>query len=187
MKMGQPLSPVRLPALVNGQVLSLNLGTLKGQWSVLCCLPHLNFLDVLFLDKHTRAFGEQGFSFFGLLTSTHPFHEPWVSKTSHLSPIILADSLGKVSRMLGVTMPRNGRECESVILDSDGIIRSYVVHALNGRDLPFVLEVLRFSKLIIGETPYQLPVGCVQPEDGETVLRSETYRIEYQRLRGISG
>jgi len=91
MKIGQPLSPVRLPTLVNGQFLSLNLGTLKGQWSVLCCLPHLNFLDVLFLDKHTRALRTQGINLFGLLTSTHPFHEPWVRSASNLCPIILAD------------------------------------------------------------------------------------------------
>ena len=88
--------------------------------------------------------------------------------------------------MLGVAIPRNGSECESVILDPDGIIRCYVAHDLNGRGMSFMLEVLRLSTLIIKEAPYQSPVGCFRPSDIEAVPSSETNRAGCHRLRGTS-
>jgi len=77
--------------------------------------------------------------------------------------------------MLGVSITRSGSECESVILDSECIIRSYVAHDLNDRGMSFVLEVLKLSQLIIGEVPNQSSVGCFHPGDMETV-RSSTVR-----------
>lgn len=146
MIIGRPLPTLRLPALVNGDLCPVQLRSLAGQWTGLCCLPRGSFLEVLFLHQQSRRFTEIGAGFAAILAHSAPLHDTWVRELPPLDFPLLADPLGKAFRTLGLPSSWNAGKCHTLLLDPSSVCQHHLIHEFNGRGMQFVVEMLQASR-----------------------------------------
>ena len=143
MKIGYSTIPhIRVPAFVKGDMMLLDLGSLHGQWSIVCLLPELELCDALLLNQYLRAVQKQDAVLLGMRPTADPFLDPHLRKTKVLAVPLLADPSRRLERMLGASMNSSLNRCQSFIFDQEGIIRYHLIHLLNWRGMSFLLEIL---------------------------------------------
>ena len=125
MRIGHSTIPrIRIPSLLKGNIISLDLAGLRGQWGIVCCLPHLEFCDSVFLNQHRRIVLNQGAVLLGMLRRAQPFLDPYLPKAKALAIPLLADPSRRVYRALDCrsVLHQNGaRVLFSVRMESSGI------------------------------------------------------------------
>lgn len=142
MKIGYTLSRMRLPALVDGDIVNLDLTTFHGQWTIFCVLSRLSILEARFLQQQAPQFIQQNATLAGFIPDAFPFRDGRIKAIRPLSLPFLADPLGKVSRAFSLVSPRDPDKCQSIIFDPKGTVRYHLIHELNGRGMAFVMEML---------------------------------------------
>ncbi len=146
MPIGHPLPRLRVPALTEGNVVSLDLSQFKGRWIAICCPSRFGLVESLFLDRCRQELATQEALLLGLVTGPYPFHEPWIQQASQLGLILLSDPLRRISRALKMyTRPDQGR-CQSLIVNPRGMVEYHLVHDLNGRGMSAFSKIFQLCK-----------------------------------------
>jgi hypothetical protein len=134
---------LRMPALLKGQVISFNLAGLEGQWGIICHLPQIEFCEAILLNQYHRTVKQSGATLLGML----PFMDPWfgsqLPKAKVLGVPLLADPLGRLHRVLGLSRTALSNRCRSFIFDPKGVLRYHLVHLLNCHGMNFLMEILK--------------------------------------------
>ena len=144
MRIGHSTIPrMRMPALLKGNLLYLDLGNLQGQWSIVCSLPPFDFGEAVFLNQYHRTIQKEGAVLWGMLSVNDPLLESHLPKTKVLGIPLLMDPLRRLRRVLGLAEKSSSNRCQSFIIDPNGVIRYHLVHLLNWRGMSFLVEILR--------------------------------------------
>lgn len=144
MNIGHSTMPrMRVPALLKGNMIDVDLANLEGQWGMLCCLPRLEFCDAVFLNQFRRAVQKQGAALLGMQHPAHPFLAPHHSKAKILSIPLLTDSAQRIGRALGLSSEAHLNQCQSFIFDPVGVIRDQLIHSFNWHCMTLLLGILK--------------------------------------------
>ncbi len=67
MRIGHSAIPrMRVPALLKGKVTYFDLASIRGRWSMICCLPPFDFGEAVFLNQYHRAVEKEGTMLLGM-------------------------------------------------------------------------------------------------------------------------
>ncbi len=144
MRIGHSTIPrMRVPALLKGQMILLDLSSLRGQWGIICCLPPFEFGEAVFLNQYHRAVQKEGAMLLGMLPFADPFLDPRLPKAKVLRIPLLADPLERLRRLLGLDGRTFNNRCQSFVVDPQGVIRYHHIHQLHWRGLAFLMEILK--------------------------------------------
>jgi hypothetical protein len=144
-QIGRSLRSLRVPALLQGEMTSLDFPPLGGRWSALCVPPTLGLIESVFLDLQTQVFEREGTTLFAVAPNEETLHETWCVQFGKLRIPLIADPLRRVRKACGLTADESNR-CQSVLVDSDGMCRYRLIHDLNGRGMGALLEIVRASR-----------------------------------------
>lgn len=144
MKIGHSTLPhMRVPALLKGKMIDLDLASLEGQWGILCCLPKLEFSDAVFLNQFRRTVQKRGALLLGMQHPAHSFHGSHLPTTKILSIPLLTDSTHRLGRALGLWSEPRFNQCQTFIFDPDGVIRDRRIHSFNWHGMTLLLDQLK--------------------------------------------
>ena len=144
MNIGHSTMPrMRVPALLKGNMIDVDLASLEGQWGILCCLPSLEFCDAVFLNQFRRIVKKQGAALLGMHTPPHPFVAPHLPKAKILSIPLLIDSAQTLGRALGLSSKAPFNQCQTFIFDPKGVIRDKPIHSFNWHCMTLLLNILK--------------------------------------------
>lgn len=144
MNIGHSTMPhMRVPALLKGKMIDLDLASLEGQWGILCCLPQLEFCDAVFLNQFRRTVQKQGALLLGMQHPAHPFLAPHLPTTKILSIPLLTDSAHRLGRALGLWSEPRLNQCQTFIFDPEGVIRDRLIHLFNWHGMTLLLGMLK--------------------------------------------
>ncbi|MEX2493521.1 MAG: redoxin domain-containing protein [Nitrospirales bacterium] len=146
MPVGCPIPRIRVPALTNGNLVTLDISQFKGQWVTLCCPSHFGLVECLFLDRYRKEWEQQGALLLGLVSGTYPFHEPWIQQVPRLGLPLLSDPLGRVCRALKLSKLQELGRCHSLIINPRGIVEYHLIHDLSVRGMNAISEIFLLSK-----------------------------------------
>lgn len=144
MKIGHSTIPrMRMPALVKGKLFLFDLGSLQGQWGIVCDLPPFDFADAVFLNQYHRTVKKQGAALLGMLPCEGQMLDPSLPKAKALGIPLVADPLQRLRRVLGLSSTSHSNRCQSFIFDPQGVIRYHLIHLLNWRGMSFLVDILK--------------------------------------------
>ena len=144
MRIGQSkIARMRVPAFLKGNVILLDLVSVRGKWGIVSCLPPFEFADAVFLNQYRRIVQKEGAVLLGMLPCADPIFDPNLPKAKALRIPLIADPLRRLQRVLGIQGPSFSNRCQSFIFDPRGVIRNHLVHLLNWRGMSFLLETLK--------------------------------------------
>ncbi|MFA6105149.1 MAG: redoxin domain-containing protein [Patescibacteria group bacterium] len=144
-------------AFVGGEIKKISLNDYHKKWVVLffypadftfVCPTELSDLADLYPD-----FQKEGAEVMSVSTDTAFVHKAWHDHSPSISKInfpMLADPTGALCQALGIYIPQEGLSLRgSFIIDPDGIIQAYEVHANNiGRNPRELLRKLQAAKFV---------------------------------------
>ncbi len=143
MRIGHSTIPrMRVPAILKGQMILMDLASLHGQWSIFCRLPPIEFGEAIALNQFQRTAQKDGAMLLGLLPFGDLFFDTCLPKSKILRIPLLADPLQRLRRVLGLTREPFTNRCQSYLIDPQGVIQYHLVHQLNWRGLSFLIEIL---------------------------------------------
>ena len=144
MNIGHSTLPhMRIPALLKGNMIELDLASLEGQWGILCCLPKLEFCDAVFLNQFRRTVQKQGALLLGMQHPAHLLHGSHFPSTKILSIPLLTDSTHRLGRALGLWSQPRFNQCQTIIFDPMGVIRNKRIHSFNWHGMTLLLGMLK--------------------------------------------
>ena len=162
MRIGHSTIPcMRVPAFLKGQVIWLDLGTLREKWGIVCCLPPFDFGEAVFLNQYHRTVKKEGAVVLGMLPSSEPMVDPSLPKTKALGIPLVADPLRRLQRVLGLSGKPSSNRCQSFIFDPQGVIRYHLVHRLNWRGMSFLVEILKHCQELYPQTSTPLTYDTI--------------------------
>ena len=175
MRIGQSTIPrMRVPALLKGNLILLDLGNLRGKWGIVCCLPPFDFGEAVFLNQYHRAIQKEGAVLLGMLSCGGPILDPNLPKARALGISLLADPLRRLHRILGLSGKSFSNRCQSFIFDPQGVMRYHLVHRLNWRGMSFLLEILKHCQDLYPQQTQTLPSRPVSKNSLVSSSRSQT-------------
>ncbi|WNM61691.1 redoxin domain-containing protein [Candidatus Nitrospira neomarina] len=144
MNIGHSTLPhMRVPALLKGNMIDLDLANLEGQWGILCCLPKLEFCDAVFLNQFRRTVKKQGALLLGMPHPAHSFQGSHLPTTNILSIPLLIDPTHRLDRALGLWSKPPFNQCQTFIFDPEGVIRDRRNHSFNWHGMTRLLGILK--------------------------------------------
>jgi len=179
MKIGYSTIPhMRVPALLKGEMIALDLTSLQGQWGILFRLPQFEFGEAIFLNQYLRTVQKEGATLLGMLSCANLFFDPHLPKAKILGIPLVMDPLRRLHRILGLSSGPSSTRCQSFIFDPKGVIRYHLVHLLNWRGMSFLLEILKHCQELYPQSTRPHIKGPVrntslileQPQDRRTLL-----------------
>ncbi len=172
MKIGHSTIPcMRLPALIRGKLILFDLGTLRGQWGMICSLPPFDFGEAVFLNQYHRTIKREGASLLGMSLGADPIFNPNLPKTKALGIPLMVDPLRRLERILGLSGKPSSDRCQSFIIDPGGVIRYHLVHVLNWRGMAFLRETLTHCQELYSEPTQPLKIPLETTNDIIKVTR----------------
>jgi len=179
MKIGHSTIPrMRVPALLKGEMIALDLTSLQGQWGILSRLSEFEFGEAILLNQYLRTVQKKWAALLGMLPFTDLCFDPHLPKAKILGIPLVMDPLRRLHRVLGLTSGPSSNRCQSFIFDPQGVIRYHLVHLLNWRGMSFLLEILKNCQELYPQStrpPIRGPVRNThlivrQPQDRRTFL-----------------
>lgn len=179
MKIGYSSIPrMRVPALLKGEIIALDLTTLQGQWGILIRLSEFDFGEAILLNQYLRIVQKKEAALLGMLPSADLYFDPHLPKAKILGIPLVMDPLRRLHRVLGLTSSPPSTRCQSFIFDPQGVIRYHLVHRLNWRGMSFLLEILQNCQELYPQStrPHLVATVCnsplilEQPQDRRTLL-----------------
>jgi len=144
MEIGYSTIPrMRVPALLKGEMMALDLTSIQGQWGILSCLSEFEFGEAILLNQYLRTVQKKGAALLGMLPCGDLCFDPHLPKAKILGIPLIMDPLRRLHRVLGLTSGPSSKRCQSFIFDPQGVIRYHLVHLLNWRGMSFLLEILK--------------------------------------------
>ncbi|MFA5948443.1 MAG: redoxin domain-containing protein [Candidatus Gracilibacteria bacterium] len=148
---------LELDAYVNDQIKKIKLRDYKGKWLILFFYPaDFTFVcptELSQLADLYESFQKEGAEVLSVSTDTAFVHKAWHDNSSSISKIkfpMIADPTGKLCKSLGVYINEEGLALRgSFVIDPDGKIQAYEVHANNvGRNIEELLRKLQAAKFV---------------------------------------
>lgn len=144
MRIGHSVIPrMCVPALLKGKVIHFNLASQRGRWGIMCHLPPIEFCEAIFLNQYHRTIQQLSARILGLLPFPEPLVESQLPKAKVLNVPLLADPLGRLHRVLGLSRTASSNRCRSFIFDPEGVIRYHLVHGITWHGMNFLVEILK--------------------------------------------
>ncbi len=184
-QMREPLIGGLLPgqnfeAYVGGEIKKISFSDYHKKWVVLffypadftfVCPTELSSLADLYED-----FKKEGAEVISVSTDTAFVHKAWHDHSDSIKKIkfpMLADPTGELSQALGVYIPKEGLSLRgSFVIDPDGVIQAYEVHANNiGRSPNELLRKLQAAKFVREHGGEVCPVNW---KPGDKTLKPST-------------
>jgi len=179
MKIGRSTIPrMRVPALLKGEMLALDLTSIQGQWGIFCRLPQFEFGEAILLNQYLRTVQKKRAALLGMLPCPDLCFDPHLPKAKILGIPLVMDPLRRLHRVLGLTSGPSSNRCQSFIFDPQGVIRYHLVHRLNWRGMSFLLEILQNCQALYPQStrPHLVAPVCnsplilEQPQDRRTLF-----------------
>jgi hypothetical protein len=170
MRIGQSTIPrMCVPALLKGKIIHFNLARQRGRWGIMCHLPPIEFCEAVFLNQYHRTIQQHGARILGLLPFPDPLVESDLPKAKVLNVPLLADPLGRLHRVLGLSRTVSSTRCRSFIFDSGGVIRYHLVHGINWHGMNFLVEILKYCQQQLSQPVRQFidPPALSKPDLSE--------------------
>lgn len=180
---GSNLPEDKFEAFQNETIEKISFNQFKDKWLVLFFYPaDFTFVcptELSELADHYEEFKKEGAEVFSVSTDTAFVHKAWHDHSDSISKIkfpMIADPTGKLCRSLGVYIPEEGLALRgSFIIDPDGKIQAYEVHANNiGRNVKELLRKLQAAKFVREHGGEVCPVNW---KPGEKTLKPSTELI----------
>ncbi|MDT7040746.1 redoxin domain-containing protein [Candidatus Nitronereus thalassa] len=147
MRIGYSTLPqIRIPAIVEGEIIVFDLAQLTGQWSVVCCMPRLALDKAVFLNQQSQSVAEQGAVLLSFLWEPDACYDPSIRKIGKLRIPFLTDPSKRLFRRLGLFGQKSPDRCQSFVFDPEGIVRYCLVHRLDVRGMAVVIEMLKYCQ-----------------------------------------
>lgn len=167
-------------AFINEEIVKISLNDFHKKWVVLffypadftfVCPTELSELADLYAD-----FKKEGAEVISVSTDTAFVHKAWHDHSSSIGKIqfpMFADPTGALCQSLGVYIPNEGLSLRgSFIIDPDGVIQAYEVHANNiGRSPRELLRKLQAAKFVRENGGEVCPVNW---KPGDKTLKPST-------------
>ncbi|PIZ98905.1 MAG: peroxiredoxin [Candidatus Komeilibacteria bacterium CG_4_10_14_0_2_um_filter_37_10] len=180
-----PIIGTKLPELdfeifLNESISKTSFQEFKNKWLILFFYPaDFTFVCPTELSQLADFYGEfqkEGAEVLSVSTDTAFVHKAWHDHSESIAKIkfpMVADPTGKLSRSFGVYLADEGLALRgSFIVDPDGVIQAYEVHANNiGRNIKELLRKLQAAKFVRENGGEACPVNW-QP--GDKTLRPST-------------
>lgn len=141
-RIGQQFPHYRVPAFVKGALAYFDFSACRGRWVACCYVPSLELVEITFLNRQAHAFEQEGALLLVASPNAKSFHAPWFGRTSPLTLTGLADPLKRLHRTADIPVSSDHLRCQSFLIDPEGILRFHLVHALNGRGMSALKEML---------------------------------------------
>lgn len=141
----------------NGEIKKINLHEYHKKWLVLFFYPaDFTFVcptELAELADQYENFKKEGAEVISVSTDTAFVHKAWHDHSDSIKKIkfpMLADPTGALCKALGVYLPEEGLSLRgSFVIDPDGVIQAYEVHANNiGRSPNELLRKLQAAKFV---------------------------------------
>lgn len=154
---GSRLADISLNIFKDNQIKEVSLKDLRNQWLVLFFYPaDFTFICPTELSELADLYNEfkkEGAEVLSVSNDTAFVHKAWHDSSPSIAKInfpMAADSAGVLSRHLGVYIPDEGLSLRgSFIVDPDGVIQAYEVHANSvGRNIGELLRKLQAAKFV---------------------------------------
>ncbi|MBP9771096.1 redoxin domain-containing protein [Candidatus Gracilibacteria bacterium] len=180
---GSTLPEDKFEVFQNETIESISFDKFKDKWVILFFYPaDFTFVcptELSELSDHYEEFKKEGAEVLSVSTDTAFVHKAWHDHSDSISKIkfpMLADPTGKLCRALGVYIPEEGLALRgSFIVDPDGKIQAYEVHANNiGRNVKELLRKLQAAKFVREHGGEVCPVNW---KPGEKTLKPSTELI----------
>lgn len=180
---GSTLPEDKFEAFQNETIEKISFKQFKDKWLVLFFYPaDFTFVcptELSELADHYEEFKKEGAEVISVSTDTAFVHKAWHDHSTSIAKIkfpMLADPTGKLCRALGVYIPEEGLALRgSFIVDPDGKIQAYEVHANNiGRNVKELLRKLQAAKFVREHGGEVCPVNW---KPGEKTLKPSTELI----------
>lgn len=180
---GSTLPEGKFEVFQNETIESISFDKFKDKWVILFFYPaDFTFVcptELSELSDHYEEFKKEGAEVLSVSTDTAFVHKAWHDHSDSISKIkfpMLADPTGKLCRALGVYIPEEGLALRgSFIVDPDGKIQAYEVHANNiGRNVKELLRKLQAAKFVREHGGEVCPVNW---KPGEKTLKPSTELI----------
>ena len=181
---GKPEPDFTLPAVVKGEISSINTADLRGKWAVLFFYP-LDFTfvcptEILAFSKAASAFAARDCAVVGISVDSQFSHLAWVNtkpEDGGLGPIeipLMADLNKEMCAAYDVLNVDAGVAFRGVyLLDPAGVVQSAIVNNLPvGRNASEVLRTLTAFQFVTSNEGQVCPAGWEEGDDSMTASPS---------------
>lgn len=154
---GSTLPELKLNAYMDGDIKEIKLADYRNKWLVLFFYPaDFTFIcptELSELSDLYEEFKKEGAEVFSVSTDTAYVHKAWHDESNSIKKIkfpMLADPAAKLTKALGLYLEDEGLALRgSFVIDPDGKIQAYEVHANNiGRSPVELLRKLQAAKFV---------------------------------------
>jgi len=181
---GKKAPDFKLPAVVNGEISSVNTEDLRGKWAVLFFYP-LDFTfvcptEILAFSNAAASFAARDCAVVGISVDSQFSHLAWVNtkpEDGGLGPIeipLMADINKEMCSAYDVLNVGAGVAFRGVyLLDPEGIVQSAIVNNLPvGRNANEVLRTLKAFQFVTSNAGQVCPAGWEEGDDSMTASPS---------------
>ena len=154
---GQELPDMELESFQDGEIKKIKISDFRGQWLVLAFYPaDFTFVcptELEELANNYDKFKKLGAEVASVSTDTAFVHKAWHDNSPSIKKIkypMLSDPTAQLCDMMGTYLPDEGLSLRcTVIVDPDGIIKSYDLHDNDiGRSCVDILRKLEAAKFV---------------------------------------
>jgi alkyl hydroperoxide reductase subunit AhpC len=164
-QIGQQFPHIRVSTFVKGTLTYFDFSAYRGRWIACCCVLALELVEITFLDRQTHRFAHEGALLLAVSPNAKTFPSPWFGRTPPLDLTLRVDPLKRLHRSMDIPALPDRLRCQSFLIDPEGILRFHLVHALNGRGIDALKEMLIASQgqkiLPLGEMNSPLKNGAI--------------------------
>jgi peroxiredoxin len=130
------------PALVKGNVVSVDLVSFRGQWVVLCFLAWSDTIERVVQDSPGGALAQAGAVCLAVVPDDQSFFRLRSSQWANLRVPLLADPLLRLHRAFGVPVSPSRSRCQSFLIDQTGLIQFHLVHRSEERAMDALVQLI---------------------------------------------
>lgn len=154
---GKEVQPFKAQAFHNGKFIEVTEADFKGKWSVVCFYPaDFTFVcptELEDLQNEYATLKSLGVEVYSVSTDTHFTHKAWhdTSETIRkIEYIMIGDPTHVISRNFEVLNEETGlAERGTFIIDPDGVIQAYEIHAGGiGRDASVLVNKIKAAQYV---------------------------------------
>ena len=167
-QIGQEIPDLELEAFHNEEIKSIKLSDYKGKWLILIFYPaDFTFICPTELEEaanYYEEFKKLGAEVMSVSTDTAFVHKAWHDQSPAIKKVkfpMLADPTGRLCQKFGTYLQEEGISLRgSFIIDPDGTLRAYEMHANNiGRSAKELLRKLQAAVFVREHTEQVCPAS----------------------------
>jgi alkyl hydroperoxide reductase subunit AhpC len=130
-RVGRSVPRFRLNAVINGEYTHIDPATITDRWLALSFLSVLQAADTDCLNRQAVRFARAGAVLLAVLPDEILLDSAQHQKIQNLTVPLMTDPLNRLHRAYGISRCRLSFKVKTFLIDSQRILRHYVVHDLN--------------------------------------------------------